>query len=185
MSNKRRSCHLLIGLVVLTITNVTANAHSDDEDVGSSAVPLYEGKAPPIPNPSPPSQRRSPVRSFGRVHTGTVPPLRSICEEARDARSRNSPAAPNLEAQCRASVVTYNSPMIVAANGQLVLLDFCRDYGSACGQLAADAFCQQKGHPGASRFQISNDVGHTAIISSGTICSEPHCDAFTEIQCSP
>lgn len=177
MLNKRRGCHLLVSLVVLSITNVTVNAHSDDEDQGKSAVPYYEGTDPP-----PPSQWHRPGRS--RVNPKTVTP-RLICERARDARSRNSPAAPNLEAKCRASGVTYNSPMIVAANGQRVLLDFCREYGSACGQLAADAFCQQKGHRGASRFQISNDVGYTAIISSGTICGDPHCDAFTKIQCSP
>ena len=56
--------------------------------------------------------------------------------------------------------------MIVAANGQTVMLDFCREYGSACGKPAADAFCRQKGHPDASRFQISEHIGHTAVIST-------------------
>lgn len=46
------------------------------------------------------------VSSIGKVNIGTpsTPPAhRTICEAARDARARNSPAAPNLEAQCRAS----------------------------------------------------------------------------------
>ena len=45
-----------------------------------------------------------PVKSLGRVKTGddSQRPARSICEAARDARARNSPAAPNLEAQCKA-----------------------------------------------------------------------------------
>ncbi len=46
------------------------------------------------------------VTSIGKVNTGTpstTPTHRTICEAARDARARNSPAAPNLEAQCRAS----------------------------------------------------------------------------------
>lgn len=45
------------------------------------------------------------VKSFGRVNTSlpsTLAAPRTICEAARDARARNSPAAPNLEAQCRA-----------------------------------------------------------------------------------
>ena len=85
----------------------------------------------------------------------------------------------------RARGVTYNSPMIVAANGQTVMLDFCREWGSACGKPAADAFCRLKGYPDASRFQISEDIGQTAIISSGAICADPSCDGFTKIQCNP
>jgi hypothetical protein len=47
---------------------------------------------------------RAPVKSIGRVNTGTSPPgpPMSLCERARNARARNSPAAPNLEAQCKA-----------------------------------------------------------------------------------
>jgi len=144
-----------------------------------------------------------PAKSIGRVHSASEPaaPSRSICESARSARARNSPAAPTLEAQCRAMGeappapstipagrprgVTYDSPMIVAANGQTVPLDFCRDFGSACGKPAADSFCRQKGHPDASRFQINEDIGHTAIISTGAICDDPSCDGFTKIQCNP
>lgn len=41
--------------------------------------------------------------SLGRVNTGSTPsgPPMSLCDRARDARARNSPAAPNLEEQCR------------------------------------------------------------------------------------
>lgn len=149
----------------------------------------------------PPSE---PAKSIGRVHRASEPaaPSRSICESARNARARNSPAAPALEAQCLAAGerpppapetiparrprgVTYDSPMITAANGQNVMLDFCRDFGAACGKPAADAFCRQKGHPDASRFQISEDIGHTAIISTGALCDDPSCDGFSKIQCNP
>jgi hypothetical protein len=42
--------------------------------------------------------------SLGRIGTDSPPgPPMSLCERARDARARNSPAASNLEAQCRAS----------------------------------------------------------------------------------
>jgi hypothetical protein len=41
--------------------------------------------------------------SLGRVNSGSAPsgPPMSLCDRARDARARNSPAAPNLEEQCR------------------------------------------------------------------------------------
>jgi hypothetical protein len=45
------------------------------------------------------------AKTLGRVpssSSATPGPQRSICEAAREARARNSPAAPNLEAQCRA-----------------------------------------------------------------------------------
>jgi len=51
--------------------------------------------------------RVTPAMALGRVETtpGTSPPTatKSICESAESARARNSPAAPGLEAQCRAS----------------------------------------------------------------------------------
>lgn len=185
-----------------------SGAYVDNAGLKCEAQPAILGR--PVPYPPP-------VKSIGRVpvEPGPARPARSICEAARDARARNSPAAPNLEAQCRAAGerpaastttvpgvesraagvepapsprrrgITYNSPMIVAANGQTVMLDFCAEYGKACGMPAADAFCRQKGHPGASRFQISEDIGHTAIIGSGALCDQPGCDGFTKIECLP
>jgi hypothetical protein len=43
--------------------------------------------------------------SLGRVNTGSAPsgPPMSLCDRARDALARNSPAAPNLVEQCRKS----------------------------------------------------------------------------------
>lgn len=45
-----------------------------------------------------------PAKTIGRVNVSKPspphPPGWTICDSARDARSRNSPAAPNLEAQC-------------------------------------------------------------------------------------
>ena len=55
------------------------------------------------------------VKSIGRIDTGTPspspshPPGWTICDSARDARARNSPAAPNLEAQCAAGKTTVTS----------------------------------------------------------------------------
>lgn len=52
------------------------------------------------------ASRVTPALALGRVQTppGTSPPAaKTICESAESARARNSPAAPGLEAQCRAS----------------------------------------------------------------------------------
>jgi hypothetical protein len=56
-----------------------------------------------------------PVKAIGRVKTGapTGPPI-SICESARRARARNSPAAPGLEAQCRAAGAAGEVPPVKA-----------------------------------------------------------------------
>ena len=44
------------------------------------------------------------AKTLGRTHAGSAAPGHpagwTICDSARDARARNSPAAPNLEAQC-------------------------------------------------------------------------------------
>ena len=51
-----------------------------------------------------PRLQRPGVSSIGRVSPATSPPTdRTICESARDARARNSPAAPRLEQRCRAA----------------------------------------------------------------------------------
>jgi hypothetical protein len=55
---------------------------------------------------APPPRPRGPVKSLGRINTGAPaqrnPNVHSICDAARDALCRQSPAAPNLVAQCRA-----------------------------------------------------------------------------------
>ena len=60
---------------------------------------------------------QSHAKSLGRVPSSSsaAPGLqRSICEAARDARARNSPAAPNLEAQCRASEAHFETKSTMA-----------------------------------------------------------------------
>ena len=60
---------------------------------GSVSQPVVGQRAPSEPG-----------KSLGRVggSSGSTGPPMSLCERARDARARNSPAAPDLEAQCRA-----------------------------------------------------------------------------------
>jgi hypothetical protein len=56
-----------------------------------------------------------PVKAIGRVK-GAAPtgPTLSICEVAREARARNSPAASGLEAQCRAAGTRGETPPVKA-----------------------------------------------------------------------
>jgi hypothetical protein len=82
------------------------------------ALSLICGALPYDPAPKPAPPKPEPVKSIGRVNTGTPRPntSRSICDSARDALSRQSPAAPNLVAQCRAA---GGSATAVASNADL------------------------------------------------------------------
>jgi hypothetical protein len=70
---------------------------------------LKNGVAPPVPDANFvsgvkfASSEPEPVKALGRVNTGSTLPTGGeapICSRAHDARARNSPAAPSLEAQC-------------------------------------------------------------------------------------
>jgi len=75
------------------------------------AVGLICGSPPPIKAWQP----KEPVKSLGRVNTGKPSdrPAMTLCEAAKDARARNSPAAANLEAQCKAN------PGVIASLGRV------------------------------------------------------------------
>jgi hypothetical protein len=71
------------------------------------ALSLICGMPPFVLPPPRPMGPGEPIKSIGRLKTGapTVknPDVHSICDAARDSLGRNSPAAPNLVAQCRAT----------------------------------------------------------------------------------
>lgn len=96
-------------------------------------------------------------------------------------------ATPNTRAPTRPplSLGIYTAPRIVGVDGQSERLDFCQQYGGACGKPAADAFCRSKGHDGSASSEIDPDIGRTMIIGSGAICTDPTCDGFKKIQCNP
>jgi hypothetical protein len=77
----------------------------------------------------------------------------------------------------------YRDPEIAAENTEMVRLDWCREWGTACGKPAADAYCQMLGHARSGHIEIRNNIGKTAIISSKAICSDPTCDGFRHIEC--
>lgn len=83
----------------------------------------------------------------------------------------------------------YAYPYVTDAYGRYGLLDWCRDWGTACGKPAAEAFCKQVDggvRPHAGDFGHWPEAGHhayTVIISTRDSCELPHCEAFTHIVC--
>ena len=92
------------------------------------SLSLICGSLPYVPRPAPAPPTPEPIKSIGRVNTGTTPrnPSFSICDSARDALSRKSPAAPNLVAQCRnaggnATAVSSNADLAtVMVRGEVI-----------------------------------------------------------------
>lgn len=77
----------------------TAIWHSD----GTALCPPPAAAAPAASPGIGSSASSKPTVALGRVQTSAVTaPAMSICEAAKSARARNSPAAPGLEAQCKA-----------------------------------------------------------------------------------
>ena len=89
--------------------NVVANWYSNRTarcfDVQGDALNQSGNQSSPPPVPQKP-----PLKAQERVQTGTPGPKLTICEAAWKARARNSPAAPGLEAQCRAAGGTPTAP---------------------------------------------------------------------------
>ena len=64
-------------------------------------------------------------------------------------------------------------------------LDFCRNWGTACGQPAADLFCREMGFERAASWQPSGPVGtQTLVFGDGRLCSGRLCSSFSVIRCS-
>jgi hypothetical protein len=79
------------------------------------------------------------------------------------------------------TTVVYNQPKF---NGSR--LDLCVTWGQDCGQPAANAFCQWKGHASAVSYTVANDIGSSAptrLIGTGALCDQDFCDGFGEIVC--
>jgi hypothetical protein len=112
---------------------------------------------------------KQPVGSIGRVSGGTPSPQgppKTLCEAARDARARNSPAAPDLERQCEAGKTTVTSIGRVDSGSQAPrprrsICDSAVDARSRNSPAAAnlEAQCQAAGginkmSPGADDYEI-------------------------------
>lgn len=152
--------------------------------------------------------RVKPGVALGKVRATPAPDTpRPICDVAREARARNSPAAPNLEAQCRAAAA---KPPVAANPGHLFappLFDdgerlwACADAadgeanGTACAGLKAGAeYCRTAGYSGALQrradgapdLTISIVVpGRPVVATNGDACATDECAAISELHCAP
>ena len=63
-------------------------------------------------------------------------------------------------------------------------LDYCFSWQKGCGQQAADAFCQSKGHVAAFKFSKAVGVGPTRVLGTGQMCDDKTCDGFTSLSCT-
>src|SRR4051812_823221 len=65
-------------------------------------------------------------------------------------------------------------------------LDWCKNFEGLCGLPAADAYCQKKGYPKSTAFQILPAVSvQTMTIGQNAICNPAvhRCDSFEYIDC--
>ena len=124
------------------------------------------------------------VSAAGTALSTGAPPVLSASSSAPVSAQVTPPAPTGPRtpvAELKGTV--YPDPEIAADNTEMVRLDWCREWGSACGKPAADAYCQMLGHARSGHIQIRNNVGKTAIISSKAICSDPACDGFRFVEC--
>ena len=64
-----------------------------------------------------------------------------------------------------------------------VPLDYCLEWGSECGEPAADAWCRAQGYAGASTFEVRSSSPPTRTFSSGQICDMVFCDRIISLTC--
>jgi hypothetical protein len=72
----------------------------------------------------------------------------------------------------------YHDPLVDG-----VALDYCLEWGSGCGEPAADAWCRARGYAGASSFEVRTAAPPTRIFSSGRICDMVFCDRIISLTC--
>ncbi|HSG95183.1 MAG TPA: hypothetical protein VLA28_06660, partial [Afifellaceae bacterium] len=72
-----------------------------------------------------------------------------------------------------------------------IRLDFCRNWGRACGQPAADLFCREMGleravfwQPAPPGIGIRPLANRTLVFGDGRICEGPTCAGFAIIRCA-
>lgn len=69
-------------------------------------------------------------------------------------------------------------------NGKRV--DYCKNWGTGCGQAAADNFCVRKGFKRATHFGVESNIGDrepTLVLGANKVCAEAACDALKDVTC--
>ncbi len=63
-----------------------------------------------------------------------------------------------------------------------VPIDWCQSWGRGCGWSGAHAFCQERGYPRATHFEIYNP-GRTFIVGGNEFCTGRSCTGFLSVTC--
>ncbi|MBA2653614.1 MAG: hypothetical protein H0U71_00915 [Gammaproteobacteria bacterium] len=91
-----------------------------------------------------------------------------------------SPTVPVVKTVRRKVTKIYRKPKM----GNL-RVDCCLKLNKECGKPAADSFCRSMGFKQSVNCKIdSNRCTPTFIIGTQTICSQPFCKGFDEVECS-
>ena len=140
------------------------------------ALNLICGKLPYDPTPKRPDNE--PAKTLGRVDAGpsTPKPSASICDSARDALSRQSPASPNLVSQCSAAGGSATS---VTSNADLENVRLRGEYMSSMDDAAGEL---RKGMTGGALrgFEIGLGIwDHDAANGPG---KQRYHDALTRVE---
>lgn len=65
-------------------------------------------------------------------------------------------------------------------------LDWCLNWGTECGQPAADNFCKRRRFTGARDFEADPNIGHsepTRVSGTNQVCNQSFCTGFKFITC--
>lgn len=94
------------------------------------------------------------------------------------------PAKPKVQMNAYAHKLvtkTFPNPSVGAHR-----LDACLNWGTGCGQPAADTFCKRNGFKSARSFQLAHNIGArtpTLVVGDNKVCNVADCDGFSSIVC--
>jgi hypothetical protein len=98
--------------------------------------------------------------------------------------TRDQAAYDNSQAKNRLAITdsrTYDKPRWFDRR-----LDWCLNWGTGCGQPAADNFCMRRRWTGALEFAADPNIGAsepTMVSGSGKVCDQSNCTGFQYITC--
>ena len=77
----------------------------------------------------------------------------------------------------------FAPPTLTTRRGK-TRLDWCREFGTNCGQPAADAFCKAHAFARSVYFRQDPGVRPTLTIGTKAVCDAPRCASFNIITCT-
>jgi hypothetical protein len=103
-----------------------------------------------------------------------------ICVSVAVAPAREIPK------QMQKDPLYVEPPIVELQDGRSYRLDWCLNWGTKCGQEAADAYCNENGYSQAAEFEQDVDIGRetpTWVLGEQKVCDQDSCDGFKFITC--